>query len=114
MLLHEIAHVWHAGEDYVGLLDRLFFCLNKRVSHEKPVERIINKFNPFEISNYLLMSEKQAWLDAYTILIFLRERGFDLEPEMSNADLIEKSNLCLDTYKKFIDSFFGNLRVKFI
>jgi hypothetical protein len=104
-LLHEIAHSWNPEKDYVKLINRLFFCLDKRIKQDKSIKRIFKMFNSSQIADGLIKIEKKAWVDAFHALLFLRDQGIDLEPEMNNNDINQYINIRLDTYKTFIDSF---------
>ncbi|HOW60155.1 MAG TPA: hypothetical protein P5548_00055 [Candidatus Moranbacteria bacterium] len=104
-LLHEIAHSWNPGKDYNKLIDRLVFCLDKRIKQNKSIERILKMLDPFQMADYLMEIEKKAWIDAFHMLLFFRHRDMDLEPEMNNDDVDKHANSRLATYKNFIDSF---------
>ena len=104
-LLHEIAHVWNPEKDYKNLINRFVSCLAKRIKHNKPIEKIFEMIDPFLMADRMVEIEKKAWTDAHHMLLFLRDRGVDLEPEMNINDLNKHVNSCLDTYKEFADSF---------
>ena len=57
------------------------------------------------MADRMVKIEEKAWTDAHQMLLFLRDQGVDLEPDMNSNDFNQHVHSCLNTYEALADSF---------
>lgn len=117
-LLHEISHAWQSKGCNFCKLEKFFQILETLAFKEVPEEKI-QKFlsryeNICEIAFDSFKEEKDAWESSKQIIMFLRDQGVDLEPQIcSNEDFSTIAEENLETYRFFIRDKFQLLNIKF-